>query len=326
MENPLISVIVPVYNIEKYIRKCVESILGQTYKNIEIILVDDGSTDGSSVICDELGGIDARVRVLHTANAGQSSARNLGIKESKGDYITFVDGDDYVTADYVRHLYDLMEEHRADISMSNHHVRHEKEGQPRTQRRPTYVLVMSRFEALEILLHQKHFGTLVCGRLFQRSLFDGVEFPCGKIAEDMAILYRLFDKAETIVYSSIVDYVYVQRATSSFHAQKKKFVSDYIDVSEEMKRYIECKYPNLTGAVISRCFSANVNCLRKISFGEIYGEEYANLRANIVKYRKSVLANPNAPFRNRGGALLSYFGVGFLKTGLAIYKAITNRE
>jgi glycosyltransferase involved in cell wall biosynthesis len=322
MEGPLISVIVPVYNIEEYVRKCLGSIMEQTYKNIEIIVVDDGSTDGSSAICDELAASDSRMKVLHTTNGGQSVARNRGIKASNGDYIAFVDGDDYVAVDYILHLYELMKEHRADISITNYCVQRDGAKEPEKEKEPLYVIFMNRREALEMLLYKKHFSTSVWGRLFRRSLFDGVEFPAGKILEDFALLYKIVDRAERLVYSSVVDYIYVQRATSTLHAKGETIIKDLPAFSEEMKQYVTRKYPELTEAVVFRCFFTSVSCLKYIPFRKLYRKEYANIRANIVKYRKNTLMNAEALLKARGAALLSYFGIWFLRIAMAIHNAL----
>jgi glycosyltransferase involved in cell wall biosynthesis len=322
METPLISVIVPVYNIEGYVRKCVDSIIKQTYSNIEIILVDDGSTDGSSAVCDELADSDARVKVFHTTNGGQSVARNIGIKASSGDYFAFIDGDDYVAADYILHLFELLKEYQADISVTNYCIQRDGGKKSKEEKVIPYVLFMNRYEALEMLLYKKYFSTSVCGKLFRRSLFDGVEFLSGKVIEDLGFLYKVFDKADRLVYSSAVDYVYVQRSTSTLHTRGEAIIRDCVVLAEEMKEYIICRYPDLTNAVISRCFSANVYCLKYIPLRKLYRKEYTNIRANIVKYRKSTFFNAAAPLNTRNAAFLSYLGIWFLRAVIAIYNAL----
>ena len=118
----LISIVLPIYNVENYIEKCMESVLNQTYKNIEIILVDDGSPDNCPIICDQYVKEDNRVKVVHKENGGLSDARNAGIKVANGDYITFIDSDDYVDKDYVEFLYNTIEETDADIAIGGHRV------------------------------------------------------------------------------------------------------------------------------------------------------------------------------------------------------------
>ena len=120
MTQPLISVIVPCYNVEEYLPRCVESVLNQTYRNLEILLVDDGSPDRCGEICDEYAAVDSRVKVIHKENGGLSDARNVALNVMKGEYVTFVDSDDYVAADYVEYLYKLMEEYGVKLSVSRH--------------------------------------------------------------------------------------------------------------------------------------------------------------------------------------------------------------
>ena len=121
-KNPLISIIVPVYNVEEYLDKCVESIVNQTYKNIEVILVDDGSPDNCPKMCDDWAKKDKRIKVIHKKNGGLSDARNKGIDESKGEYLSFVDSDDYITDNYVELLYNIISKEHADISMAKQYV------------------------------------------------------------------------------------------------------------------------------------------------------------------------------------------------------------
>jgi glycosyltransferase involved in cell wall biosynthesis len=322
METSLVSVIVPVYNIEKYIRKCVGTIIEQTYKNIEIILVDDGSTDACPAICDELAGVDARIKVLHTANKGQSAARNVAVNMSKGDYIVFVDGDDYVTADYVLHLYELMKEYHADISITNYRIQRDDREKPKEKEEIPYVLFMNRHEALETFLYLQHFGTLSWGKLFHRSLFDNVNFPEGKISEDQAIIYKLLDRAERVVYSSVVDYVYVQRLTSTVHMQRGRLENDAFDFLEEMTQYITDKYSDLENAVAYYRFGHSFYYLKLAPFREIYKKKHMQIHDNIIKCRKSVLTNPKAAFSTSCYAALSYLGIGTLWVCKRIYDKI----
>ena len=127
MNNDLVSIIVPVYNVEKYIEKCLNSLFGQTYRELDIILVDDGSTDKSGELCDRLAKMDKRVRVIHKKNGGLSDARNRGIDAAKGRYITFIDSDDYVSGNYIWHLYKLLIESQADIAITRAIKIYEKE-------------------------------------------------------------------------------------------------------------------------------------------------------------------------------------------------------
>ena len=185
---PLVSVVVPIYNVELYLKECVDSILSQTYKNIEVILVDDESPDLCGKICDDYAAMDGRIKVVHKKNGGLSDARNAGMKVATGDLITFVDSDDYISKDFMKILFEAMSENNSDIAIAN---------MKRTSRRDDKNTVIDwkvssykNEDALIRMLYGTPFGTSACGKLFKRSLFTGVEFPYGKFSEDLFTIYK----------------------------------------------------------------------------------------------------------------------------------------
>lgn len=185
-----VSIIVPIYNIESYVEKCINSLLNQTYKDIEIILVDDGSTDGSSDICDEYSNKYEKVIVIHQENRGLSMARNSAIKRATGEYITFVDGDDWVEEKTVETLVWLMEQDDIDIAAIVKVGHYFETGE---------IVIGNSYKMLLHMLHKSCFE--IWGKLFKRELFDDIEFPAGKIHEDLYTLPKLVAKADkTIVY------------------------------------------------------------------------------------------------------------------------------
>ena len=226
----MISVIVPVYNVESYLGQCLDSILAQTYRDIEIILVDDGSTDGCPQICDAYREKDSRVVVFHTENQGLSTARNLGLDHAHGEWIMFVDSDDWVEPDFCRLPYEAAVEHRADlvifemaiIDLHGHTISrdYQKSG------------IISAENAVE------------CGhsaawnKLYHRPLFTGIRYPIGQVAEDTAITHRLVYKAKTIVYLNDELYDYRKRKGS---ISEKKDAALYYDL---YKAYLQ-KYNDL---------------------------------------------------------------------------------
>lgn len=321
MQNELISVIVPVYNVERYVHRCVKSIVVQNYKNLEIILINDCSTDNCAEICDEFAKQDDRIRVIHLSkNQGLSVARNTGIAESSGEYLAFIDSDDYVLPDYIARLYGLLKKCGAEISITDFIKEYEINGRREKKRsKKPYTLIMSRNEAMETFLYQRHFITSACGRLFERSLFDDIEFPPGRVHEDVGIMHKLFDKANCVVYNSSHDYVYLQRPTSIVHTKQNDKERDSLQFSEEMREFIEGKYPDLKDAAISKCFSACILILKDIPFSEIHKETHAAVISKIKQYRKSVLLNPKARVINRGCAFLSFGGIGVLKVFLIAF-------
>lgn len=189
----MISVIVPVYNVEPYLKKCLDSIVNQTYEDLEILVIDDGSTDKSGQICDEYAEWDERVRVFHTDNKGLSAARNLGLKEAKGEWIEFVDSDDWVDRDYCKLPLELANIHNADLIIFR--FRKIRGINRRWRIKPGKKTTE---DALR-LIHEEA-SVVVWNKLFRRSLFNGISFPIGKLYEDNAVTHQLIHKA-TSIYS-----------------------------------------------------------------------------------------------------------------------------
>ncbi|AEH50340.1 glycosyltransferase family 2 protein [Pseudothermotoga thermarum] len=256
--KPLVSIVVPVFNTEKYLKKCVDSLLNQTYKNIEVLLVNDGSTDNSGKICDEYALIDPRVRVFHIQNSGAGVARNVGIKNAKGEYITFVDSDDWVSEKYIETLLGLILKEDADISMCGY-VKTSLEDVP-NKRYKEKVYVYTNLEALRQIYWINFGGFLVVwNKLFKRSLFDDVEFPAMRLFEDNAIIPMLFYKANKVVVTTQKLYFYRIRPDS---ITRKKFdaraVSDIFRSFEIRAQFF--KKINLNRMIGWNVFACLVTC------------------------------------------------------------------
>lgn len=205
----LISVIIPCYNVEKYIDRCMESVLNQTYRKLEIILVDDGSTDGTRKICDRYSQMDARVKVIHKENRGLSSARNTGLNICQGEYIFFVDSDDWITIDAVQYLYDLRKKYNADFSMAAY-VR------TRAYRKKDCLqhdYVECELTQLEFLSKFFKIGTqenvqFAWAKLYKSELFDNIQYPTGVIFEDVPTTFHIAVYSGKIAYSTHIIYYY----------------------------------------------------------------------------------------------------------------------
>ena len=205
----MISVIIPVYNVEPYLRKCLDSVVNQTYKDLEILIIDDGSTDGSGAICDEYGNIDSRIRVFHTENKGLSCARNLGLDEAQGEWIGFVDSDDWIEPDMYEVLIDRAQETGADVvecgvfweypEKTVEHVRNE--------------LSMSGMDAVKKLLHRELYNA-VWNKLWKFQCFAHIRFPAGRICEDIATTYLVFLTVTCGSTSPTSKYHYLRRDNS----------------------------------------------------------------------------------------------------------------
>ncbi|WOO38857.1 glycosyltransferase family 2 protein [Anaerocolumna sp. AGMB13020] len=228
MEKPLISVIVPVYNVEKYLDACVSSICNQTYSNLEIILINDGSRDSSGLLCNEWTEKDERIIVIHKENGGLSDARNAGLKAAKGNYITFVDSDDVISESMLEQLYEKMTLNQADISICD--PVHCYSGKPVIYRKETKVVVYTAEDAMAEMMYQTSFLFSAWGKLFKRELFAAIEFPIGLLFEDVAIMYQVFSKTKSIVYFNAKLYGYLHRENSITTNHFSKRDCDILDI------------------------------------------------------------------------------------------------
>lgn len=231
----VISVIVPIYNEERYLDRCVQSIIRQTFHDMEIILVDDGSTDESGRLCDELSKRDERIKVLHKENGGLSSARNAGIDKAAGKYIGFVDADDWIIDTMYEYMVKQMEECNVDIvSVSYALARGDKEVKAGKDR----IRVMQRSEALEYYTYIGMKSIIsdysVCIKLYKKKLFDDVRFPDGKLYEDIVTNYKLISKTNKYLKSDKVCYYYFQNPESIVHDKFKMKDLYIIDIGEEL--------------------------------------------------------------------------------------------
>ena len=241
----LISIIVPVYNIEAYIAKCVDSIVHQSYKNIEIILVDDGSTDNSSVLCDELASKDERITVIHKTNGGLSDARNTGIDIAKGKYIGFVDGDDYIDPLMYEMLLNACIQTGAKIAMCGRKTVDESEKVIKEMFTLREETLFTAKEAVEHLLRWDSCDSAAWDKLYDKALFDGVRYPLGVMSEDYQVTSKLLISANSVVHVGNPLYYYVQRSGSITH---QPFTRKRIDVLKQVDlitEYILSIFPDL---------------------------------------------------------------------------------
>lgn len=206
-----ISVIVPVYGVEPYLRKCLDSLVGQSYRNLEIILIDDGSPDRCGKICDEYAEKDSRIRVIHKENGGVSSARNAGLGIASGEWIGWVDSDDWVELDMFEYLLGNALDYQAEIAVCS---RVERYKEHHIFRGWEETLILNREEAMGLLLENDQMQNYLCDKLWKRELFRGIVFPEGKTFEDIAVMHRLFERASRVVCLPEWKYNYYQRAGS----------------------------------------------------------------------------------------------------------------
>lgn len=221
---PKLSIIVPVYNVEKYLGRCLDSILRQTFSDFELLLVNDGSTDGSTEICDIYAKNDARIRIIHQSNSGQGMARNAGLSVATGEYIGFVDSDDWIAGDMYEHLISILERYGCDVAETGCRLVGKGSPNPRKSYRlavePGGDALLERY--MQKGLDKPFGGYSVCIKLYRAHLFMGISFSKECVCEDYLINFQLLQKAQKAVFSNKVSYFYSQRQESTIHGKLSK--------------------------------------------------------------------------------------------------------
>lgn len=268
--DSLVSVIVPIYNVEKYLRRCVESILSQSYKKMEIILVDDGSEDGSSQICDYYEEIDERIHVVHKENGGLSDARNAGIDICKGEYLLFIDSDDYIRSDMVEGMLEVAIKEEADIVECG--VLYEDEDSPKRSGKRKKTELRKSFDheqAVTNILDYKS-RIMAWGKLYRANLFKSIRFPYGKLHEDEFIVPFVVDLCSKYVYMDKQSYIYVQRKGSITNSAFNTKRLDILDAHEKRLAFFSDKYNGKYNIIIKYHFFVSCAFL-KMAMGKQYG-------------------------------------------------------
>lgn len=243
MEQPLISIIIPVYKVEKYLEKCIKSVLNQTYSNLQIILVDDGSPDNCGEICDKYANIDKRIEVIHKKNGGLSDARNVGLKAATGEYIGFVDSDDYVSKDMFQTLYNTLINTNSDVSICNFYT--VVGGKNIVKNLDNGIEIYSKIDILKEILLDKKIQSYAWNKLYKKELFKNIEYPVGKKYEDIGTTFYLLEKCDKIAVTGSPEYYYLTREDSIVNNATKETVIDYIELISDRYDYINKKYEEL---------------------------------------------------------------------------------
>jgi len=282
----LISIIIPVYNVEKYVDECIKSVINQTYQNIEIILIDDGSKDESGNICDEYGKKDKRIKVIHIDNGGVSKARNIGLDQAKGQYITFIDADDYVEENYIEQLYEQCKIDNVDISITGTTDFKDDNLEIECKSRK-YKKIINSETAIKEILNEKFFVSVIWGKMYKKELWNNIRFNLNtKIAEDLEVLYVILKKCNLInVDTTKLLYNYRIRNTSAIQQKYNKHFEKEIDIVDEIREDIKKQYPKIYDYAIKRYIRINLTCILRYykEKGELQGVEH--LINNIKKYK-----------------------------------------
>ena len=236
-EKALISIIIPVYKVEKYLEKCIQSVINQTYENLQIILVDDGSPDNCGKICDEYAKKDHRIEVIHKSNGGLSDARNKGLEIAKGEYIGFVDSDDYIEADMYEVLYNLLKQYNADVSICNFYT--VSQGKIAIKNADNGINEYNRIEILKEILLDRNIQSYAWNKLYKKELFDEIKYPIGKKYEDIGTTFYLLEKCNKVVVTGKSEYYYINRQDSIVNNVTESTITDYIELIMQRYDYIE---------------------------------------------------------------------------------------
>lgn len=245
MENDLISVIVPIYNVEKYLKRCIDSIVNQSYKNLEIILVDDGSPDKCPCICDEYSKEDSRIKVVHKENGGLSDARNAGLNVASGKYILFIDSDDWIHCDMIKVLYNAIVDEDADIAECKS-IKTSEFVEEVYDNNEISITSFTTVEALLSLIKEKPLKQTVWDKLYRREVIENVPFEKGKYHEDEFFTYQVFGNSKKVVFCDRVFYYYFQREDSIMGEQFSMKRLNAIEGRYNRYIYIKNRFPNLT--------------------------------------------------------------------------------
>lgn len=296
----LLSVIIPVYNVEEYLVKCVESILCQTYRNLEVILVNDGSRDGSPEICDALAARDPRVKVIHQENGGLSKARNAGIEAASGEYLTFVDSDDWIEADAYEHLLNLMEQYGVKLVCGGNYDVDGGTGEKTLGLTPAKEEVITTEEMVARMFLWQGCDSSACDKIYHRSLLETFRYPEGRVCEDVAVTYKIVLSTDRAAMSDRPFYNYYHRPGSitistaaeitdkTFHfSQHTEVIYPYIrehhPAIEPQARYLRVRSLSHILLLLEQ---------EKAEVRQRFAEQYRHARKELKKHTWFILKTP----------------------------------
>jgi len=296
----LVSIVLPVYNVENYILGCLDSIKAQTYSNFEVIIVNDGSKDRSIEYCLDYCNQDSRFKIIHKPNGGLSDARNVGIEHTSGEYLVFIDSDDFVSPKLLSHMVEILESNQSDIAIIDA-VHYYSDREYLNKDIFTEQMTIKNFnsvDALQEMFYQKSFLVSAWGKLYKRSLFNEIRFPVGKLFEDSAIMYLLFDKCARISYSNAKLYAYVHRENSITTNQFSDRDLDILEITDSILNHYKGN-PVVYRAAISYKVSACFRILLNSPSDERFIKIQRECRNYILRNWKNVLFDSNVRYKNK---------------------------
>ncbi len=319
----MISVIVPVYNVEKYLERCVKSIVAQTYKDLEILLIDDGSTDKSGKMCDDFQQTDSRIKVFHKQNGGLSDARNYGIEHSAGEFISFVDSDDYIDEKMLETLHRLITENDADLAVCS--AMDVFEGKEVTQVKEIKEFNLNKVESYKYMLRGDGIPS-ACNKLYKRQTVGNVRFPVGKLYEDGFFTPQILKKVEKTAVTSKPMYYYFRRADSITTKPFRKGDLDVIEAYDKCVKQVKELCPEALPYAEFRYRNAYFNVLDKMLMRDDCKEipEYKQVVKYLKKHTVQIVKDPGFGKMRRIAAVALKFSVPLYKkillTKQKIYK------
>lgn len=313
----MIDVIIPVYNVEKYIERCVKSLLNQSYSDYRIILIDDDSSDSSGEICDRLAKENEKVISYHLENKGVAVARNFGIQKSTAEIVTFVDSDDFVHRDYLKRLLNAMEKAEADMIISgltdvwDNSVINEPADDE-------VVEVPELGEVIRRVFAQETIDVSPCAKLYKRSLFENIRYPEGEIYEDMKVIIKLLEAADKVAVTSYSGYYYYQREGSIMHGEMSNDRITLMETMEKYMVYVAENYPQANDAVKTRYIRCGFHVLNRALFDNDYKDYAMSLKKKLCDNGIYIWCSGN--FRKH-----EKFAVLLLRMNTCIYKKMLGR-
>ena len=308
-----ISIVVPVYNVEKYLSRCIESLLAQTYKNFEIILVDDGSTDNSGELCNQYEREHKVIRVIHKENGGLSDARNCGMNDARGSYITFVDSDDYIHPLYLELLVKGIQK-GADFSVCDFTEVYDGKGIKSVASDGVDISIINAKNGLIEILYQKFHDVAAWGILLPLSLARRYPFPKGRLFEDLYTTYQYYFDVQMVAFVRVPLYYYFQRADSIMSIRNDNFINDLIDASNTVVENCQGYGRNIELAAKGKRFSNYCRLLIQTSnLNSHYPKQYHHIVEIVKKERITVLFDQHARLKNRLAAFVLLGGVRCLR-------------
>lgn len=290
MKQTKISIIVPVYNVEKYLGKCIDSILNQTYKNFELILVDDGSTDSSKTICEVYSKKDNRIKLFHKTNGGLSDARNYGINHSNGEYLLFIDSDDFIHNHYLEILYNTIEKNNADLVICKYKSVYEKDNVTFDIPDKIDIQKYDRSQVYEKMFLQDGIDVSAVAKIYKKSIFidNNIMFPKDMLYEDMQIIDKVIENCSSIFIADFDGYFYLQRSGSIMYSSMSEKRMSLIKKMDDLISLMKNKYPDAVDEAIKRYVYCNFHILGRSILNDEFINESKQIRNNILKNKKSI--------------------------------------